>query len=598
MTSLLSLMVRAVPSKARPLEDLLGAPFADFFPGLLQASVQLRLQSALAAPNALDGAAETQDLRVLANALARVLSDEFQVGLSHLSLAGALEDEYALLLVSLTASSGGRRGVLSASALLDLAGLLSDSNVSIARQLFSRALSFPPLKSTLAAQLCDAFESLAKAAQRAGAEDLSSLRQPLYKASCLLAALSDDDVVSGTALYQPVALTPRLSSAGRALLQGLRRVYEVVAPLESGAVERSVRRRALRTVYHLLRPVRGEGAADFLQGLVRALYGAQSSADGAGSMFADLLRVYGKHLVGDSQLGELGELVGQLTGISIQSPSGPPPNPASDSKAINLEEAVQTIEAVLGESRYSRQFITASLGFFDNDVERCIDAMLTGNLPPALQYLADENLGKGEWRRREDEEEEEAKGYLAGLRLSAEDRRHLELQKRRVREAERRAELDSLIIRREYGDDYDDQFDEALSVPGSEQPLAPESSATRNIRWDVNLANIRRHNQLLKEEEREIAFWKELKVDNRAPPPKQEDRGNLNGEKSAAPAMQPRKVSATASNTSGSKNAKELAEKGGDGEGKEGEKGKKPKPRTKTFDKHHQKERATRKMNL
>ena len=596
MTSLLSLMVRAVPSKARPLEDLLGAPFADFLPGLLQASVQLRLQSALAAPNALDGAAETQDLRMLASALARVLSGEFLVGLSHLSLAGALEDEYALLLVSLTASSGGRRGVLSASALLDLAGLLSDSNVSIARQLFSRALSFPPLKSTLAAQLCDAFETLAKAAQRVGAEDLPSLRQPLYKASCLLAALSDDDVVSGTALYQPVALTPRLSSAGRALLQGLRRVYEVVVPLESGAVERSVRRRALRTVFHLLRPVRGEGAADFLQGLVRDLYGARSSADGAGSMFADLLRVYGEHLVGDSRLGELGELVGQLTGISLQSPSGPPPNHASNSKALNLEEAVQTIEAVLGESRYSRQFITASLGFFDNDVERCIDAMLTGNLPPALQYLDDENLGKGEWRRREDDDEEEAKGYRAGSRLSAGDRRHLELQKRRVREAERRAELDSLIIRREYGDEYDDQFDEALSGPGSEHPLASESSSTNNIRWEVNLANIRRHNQLLKEEEREIAFWKELKVDNRASPPKNED--NLNGEKSAAPAMQPRKVSATASNTSSSKNAKELAEKGGDGEGKGDEKGKKPKPRTKTFDKHHQKERATRKMNL
>lgn len=593
MTSLLSLMVRSAPARPGPLEDLLGAPFGAFLPGLLGPSSQQRLQSMLAAPNAFDGATETQELSLLAGVFVRLLSDEFSEGLAHLTLAGSLEDEYALLLVSLTGSSGGRRGLLSAPAFADLAGLLSDNNASALRHLLSRALGFPPLRSAFAAQSADLLESLAKTFQRARPGDLESLRQPVYKTSCLLAALSEEDIVSSTGLYQPASLALRLSSVGRALLLGLCHLYECVLPGESRVGE-AVGRRSLRVAYHVLRPTKGNEAAEFIAGVAREAYGERKVEGRRGALFADLLRVYGQHLsLRGSRLEDALATVGELTGLTFGSSDGDARQKQAPSSGRQVEEgAVQTVRAVLGEGSFSKQFIVTCLSFFDNNVERCIDAILTKNLPPALQYLADENLGRGEWRRREDEKDE---GYRAGTKSSESDRKHLELQKMRVREAERRAELDSFIVRQEYGDEYDDQFDDALPATDSAEtrPVVPPN----DIHWEVKLSNIRRHNQLLKEEEREIAFWEDLKLDNKSPilvedgreegkRPPDESKKNLTNKK------QTPKPTANGSKEPHVKSSKvsEKTESAGDS--------KKAKYRTKTFDKHHQKEKATKKLNL
>ena len=134
MSALLTQLLRQLPASIAPqtsLSFLLKKHLKDFLTLLLHSSVQVAIDKLLLLPPPiLNETTDLQELTVVYSIYARLLSKSYTTELN-MELAGALEDEYALVLISLCSNSGSRRGVLSLSSLLDLTGRLSDSNTEL-----------------------------------------------------------------------------------------------------------------------------------------------------------------------------------------------------------------------------------------------------------------------------------------------------------------------------------------------------------------------------------------------------------------------------------------------------------------------------------
>lgn len=155
--SLLSQLLRAPPSVPLPPSELLVLPLHALLLAMVDARAQTALRLLLAsAPPPWPGPAPLSSsasaLATVCALLARLLSDEHLTGLTHMTLPGTPENQYALVLVALSNEQGADRAVLGARFLADVAAALSDSNAAVAAALFDRsvpcaALSCSPLPS-------------------------------------------------------------------------------------------------------------------------------------------------------------------------------------------------------------------------------------------------------------------------------------------------------------------------------------------------------------------------------------------------------------------------------------------------------------------
>ena len=352
----------------------------------------------------------------------RLLSDEYASALAPPARGGggAVEDEYSLLL--LTFADTDETNVeqvfprcLHINSLLILCGRLSDSNMPASAELLRRLALFPAVYQHIMVEQLDdyIYNLIARTASLPSitkTEHLMRLKEEVYDLSCLLAAASGVD----DGLSPPSGLS---RSTVRGLFEAFRRLYEQLVTSGGASVDEqsfSFRKRLLKCLCAVC--PRGD-LTEWRARLPRT--------PGPGTVLpADLLRVYGATLFPDAS-----DLDAAWRAVSLAAPSAAPsaaPQPQAGPDPVLVQEAVRAVQAVFGEDRYSEQFIAAALGFFDGDAHRCLDAMLTDNLPPALQYMANESLAGGEWRRpRQDAQEEvyEARGAGPGGAAGREEAR-------------------------------------------------------------------------------------------------------------------------------------------------------------------------------
>ncbi|CAM6003538.1 unnamed protein product [Sphagnum balticum] len=169
-------------------------------------------------------------------------------------------------------------------------------------------------------------------------------------------------------------------------------------------------------------------------------------------------------------------------------------------------------------------------------------------------------------------------------------------QSLRTRLAEERQqwERDQRLLEREYADDYDDQYDDAIGSSSSGM-LATTSDAQGAADWDARMRDTKRLNQITRSDEEEVKFWKDMRNTNRDEP-KQSVADSMDdtsaGKKHTG---QPTNKNTTADTAMAlTAVAVNIASTGAKtGSTKDIEK----RHRTKTFDKHHQKDKAARKQS-
>lgn len=158
-------------------------------------------------------------------------------------------------------------------------------------------------------------------------------------------------------------------------------------------------------------------------------------------------------------------------------------------------------------------FLEACWIYYRQHTDEIIDALVSENLPPILaqldrtQNLPDPNAKSEEIIKKE-----------------IEDQTFRELNKEIIKNIEKNQILDAYIIDKEYDDDYDDQYDEYLGKKPTDLDLDNEisivshasipakSDSTNN--WKVQMEETRRYNSLLRQEEQDIKFWTEMKNTN------------------------------------------------------------------------------------
>ncbi len=141
-------------------------------------------------------------------------------------------------------------------------------------------------------------------------------------------------------------------------------------------------------------------------------------------------------------------------------------------------------------------------------------------------------------------------------------------------------------------------------------------SSESELDWDIRMQEMKRINQITKDDENEVQFWKSMRNTNRdyslqnSGEEKSEDEkkedisisktpANNDLKNDGASVLQGTKKTATKSSQSNKNHLRDNNQKSRDGN--QDKDNVNPtadtrKPRTKTFDKHHQKEKATRKM--
>lgn len=279
-------------------------------------------------------------------------------------------------------------------------------------------------------------------------------------------------------------------------------------------------------------------------------------------------------------------------------------------------------------------FAAACLQTFDWNVDRTVDALLSDNLPPTLRKL-DRSL-KHVWIGKGGPDGGRAVGSIGAsaekvYALPPESEAFKRAQKERLLAEERKREEDFFLMAAEYQDDYDDQWDDHTGLPSDASAAAQSKggkgksdnrSVAQKIQWEVQMDRMKRVNTLLKEKEAEEQYWAEMRNTNHERPTREdpsEGPGVTGGAAlgAAKPQQAPRggRGGGGGGNGGGSGGGgkgggdKSSGDKGGGDRGGGskglGEKasggGKAPqgpadgpakKPRTKTYDKHHAKDKT------
>lgn len=332
----------------------------------------------------------------------------------------------------------------------------------------------------------------------------------------------------------------------------------------------------------------------------------------------------------------------------------------SSQPSSNFTEAMTLLKSMF--PTYGDLFIGACLQVFDGNAERAVDAILADNLP--LELLSVDRSLKSAWVGKGGEDyvavKVGAQGKTGDEVYALEDDLNVKAAvKTRMTQERQQWEQSLRIIQREYDDDYDDQFDDAIAYKSSAQ-LKPivEESLNPNTRswqhsqhqqhsvrgggdtdWNTRMAEMKLLNQLTREDEQEVQYWKNMRntnhdkaiasssqawkasgddsdvqpLDNNSGATSNVaiNKGNVpsTGTQQRRPqdnTKQPQRVNTQPkklpNNTSKEKKgesahsaAKDTAEPT-DQSGASGSSSHQSNHRHKTFDKHHQKERASRKM--
>ena len=251
--------------------------------------------------------------------------------------------------------------------------------------------------------------------------------------------------------------------------------------------------------------------------------------------------------------------------------------PASSSSSAPERQSLEAIKSLFPD--YGDLFLIACLQVFDGSVDRTIDALLSENLPPSLSTM-DRTIKKA-WLGKGGGGESVAISQGTQGRSNetvyhlTEDKNAKESVREQVRAERRQWEQDMALIAREYDDDYDDQYDEALaykpsvastgivegncdidtsyplmsngdkadttsgasvskttasSRPSSqgvskEEPSHKKLTDARggsrqesSINIHQQMAEMKRLNQITREDEREVQFWKDMRNDNHKVP--------------------------------------------------------------------------------
>jgi hypothetical protein len=375
-----------------------------------------------------------------------------------------------------------------------------------------------------------------------------------------------------------------------------------------------------------------------------------------GALVSDASRVFGKDvaesvraLCSDAEQREyFVEAVTHPPGLPFLLPSRTPKAPSSSSSssassasfsaaapspggAAAFAREKESIDSVLcifpdmGES-----FAGMCLESFDWNVERAIDALLADNLPPALRKF-DRTL-KHAWVGKGGPRGGNEVGTLGAsaqktYALPPEDEEFKRAQRERLLAEERRREEDFKIMSAEYQDDYDDQFDDAraeIETPEgaegagaaskSRRAAENQKSLAQRINWEVQMNTTKRYNQLVREQEQEDAYWEQMRNTNhdRFARDEAEDEGAATVSSSASASTASRKAPP---NHPPQQQPHQHHNQGqgqgqGKGQGRWGEGGRgrpagesagpgrqgAPPFRTKTYDKHHAKDKSLRKM--
>ena len=291
-------------------------------------------------------------------------------------------------------------------------------------------------------------------------------------------------------------------------------------------------------------------------------------------------------------------------------------------------QAVQSLFPDLGEA-----FIGACLETFDWNSERSIDALLGDNLPPHLRKL-DRTL-KHAWMGKGGPKGGIAVGSVGKSTEKAyvlpEDEEFKRRQRERLIAEEKARERDFNLLAAEYNDDYDDQWDDARS---GEDGVATNSSVefgtegaglkskrgkstssgaqslAQRIQWEVKLNDVRRLNTLIREKEAEDKFWEDMRNTNHDSSRAEADEDATEAEGGGGPhrggaprrgSEQRQQSPQTQTQPHKSHKHKQQQQQQYNAQGSQATQAPvsgsaASKPRTKTFDKHHSKDKALRKM--
>lgn len=455
------------------------------------------------------------------------------------------------------------------------------------------------------------------AAQRCSPNDLlrfsRSLAHIAHSAHSLL-SLQPPTALRASSLFAESGL--HLSQEGLRLLRSLRRLYEEGIPqlLQQAAASPEspacsaylffAAQRLLKSVHTLMLVTQaafeslGAGAAPSGQCCWQAAF------DESAALLADILKVYdvsaflSAAVLQDGMHSDLldyfkAAAAERSSGLLMRSNSNRPlrqppvtaPPPAAlrstPTPLADPSEALQQVAAVFPD--FSPDFIKACLQVFDLSAERTVDALLSDNLPPQLAGL-DRALQTGRISQ---------KGGARSIRQEKKETNDFaKLQKQRVSLEEKQRERETQIAQRlEYEDDYDDQYgsgrgpeewrDDEAATAAERKPASKKEKPV--INWEVRMREMKMYNNLLLSEEREERFWESMRNTNRDVAAGVGDEESEEAEQAgAAEAVQ-----------AAAQPARSVVEVKATGDAAAVQAKKK---RNKTFDKHHQKDRALRKM--
>ena len=326
---------------------------------------------------------------------------------------------------------------------------------------------------------------------------------------------------------------------------------------------------------------------------------------------------------------------------------------ASPPKVDDYLENVNAIRSIFPD--YSKPFIIDVLKAFDNDTNRAIDGLLSDNLPPALMNVDRTSsvkikaafIGKSSTDSSVSVSKIEAKDIRTTtstsyrLELSKEEKAR---QKQILMNISQQEELDGILLSQseavsEFIDDYDDQYDDAglgnnlisdkndsavgdtfsIIIDKKEGIVKSKSKSQKAVKKgslrgigtamadnDVERQNIMRLNKLIREEEAENEFWQGMRNTNRIPTRVQENLKDENIEETddgsieSVDSLDKSGPSNILKKSSGGQNKKRAGtcsgKLGDDINMKDITTGKAKKPKTKTFDKHRQKNRSAKKF--
>lgn len=208
-------------------------------------------------------------------------------------------------------------------------------------------------------------------------------------------------------------------------------------------------------------------------------------------------------------------------------------------------------------------FLEACLRFYNEQEHEVLDALLNDNLHPRLAAL-DRSMATFPKKTSTTtstnvSHKKPTANETVDIFAHRQDPTFVAQQIAYVRQREALQAADAALLRREYDDDYDDQFDDLISKKDTAAENeyaesiyeAPAKNGSGNGRkreeWHRQMAETRRYNTLLREEENEIAFWKNLAVQNhRAPSATATATAGDGGGEGTAVAAKPMKTAAAA----------------------------------------------------